>query len=136
MVHQAGKKYGYIITSAFEPLLDDMLDANIDVLIGLDPKEGKGTDLCHVKDKFAKKKKAIWGGTSGAVTVETGTQQQTEEAVIQALRILGKGSGFILSPVDNVREDTAKAWKNTHTFIDTWKKHRADVLGSRQDERG
>jgi len=136
LVHQAGKKYGYIITSAFEPLLDDMLDADIDVLIGLDPKEGKGTDLSHVKDKFAKRKKAIWGGTSGAVTVEMGTKQKTEEAVIQALRILGKGSGFILSPVDNVREDTAKAWENTRTFIDTWKKHRADLQGSRQDEGG
>ena len=31
-----------------------------------------------------------------------------------------------LSPVDNVREDTEKAWKNTHVFIDTWKKHRAE----------
>ena len=37
LVHQAGKKYGYIITSAFMPILDDILDSGVDVLIGLDP---------------------------------------------------------------------------------------------------
>lgn len=124
LVHQAGKKYGYIITSAFLPILDDMLDTGIDVLIGLDPKEGKGTDLTTVKKKFLDKKKALWGGVSGAVTVETGTEKDTEEAVVQALSILGKGGGFILSPVDNVREDTENAWKNTEVFLKTWMKSR------------
>ncbi len=74
LVHQAGKKYGYIITSAFMPILDDILDSGVDVLIGLDPKEGKGTNLQAVKDKFTAKKKCLWGGVSGAVTVETGTR--------------------------------------------------------------
>jgi len=128
LVHQAGKKYGYIITSAFEPLLDDMLDAGIDVLIGLDPEEGKGTDPALVKEKFTRRRKAIWGGTSGAVTVETGTKEATEAAVMEALRTLGAGGGFILSPVDNVREDTERAWENTRVFIDTWKRCRAEKL--------
>lgn len=125
LVHQAGKKYGYIITSSFLPLLDDILDADIDVLIGLDPKEGKGTDAGIVKEKFLEKKKAIWGGVSGAVTVELETEKDTEQAVIQALEVLGKKGGFILSPVDNVREDTENARRNTQVFIDTWKKHRS-----------
>jgi hypothetical protein len=124
LVHQAGKKYGYIITSAFLPILDDILDSGIDVLIGLDPKEGKGTDLHTVKRKFAERRRAIWGGVSGAVTVEMGTEKETEDAVVSALEILGRGGGFILSPVDNVRDDTEKAWKNTHVLIATWKKYR------------
>ena len=128
LVHQAGKKYGYIITSAFEPLLDDMLDADIDVLIGVDPKDGTGTDLSLVKQKFAKRKKALWGGTSGAITVEMGTKEETEEAVIEALTTLGEGGGFILSPVDNVREDTQRAWENTRVFVNTWKRYRAEKL--------
>ncbi len=126
LVHQAGKKYGYIITSAFMPLLDYILDAGVDVLIGLDPKEGKGTDLNEVKKKFSEKKKAVWGGVSGAVTVEPGTEEETGEAVIEALSCLGPGGGFILSPVDNVREDTENAWRNTQKFVDTWKQHRKD----------
>jgi hypothetical protein len=125
LVHQAGKKFGYIITSAFMPILDDILDSGVDVLIGLDPKEGKGTDLQKVKDRFKAKGKCLWGGVSGAVTVETGTAPETEEAVIQALSILGKGGSFILSPVDNVREDTPIAWHNTRKFIETWKKYRS-----------
>jgi uroporphyrinogen-III decarboxylase len=124
LIHQAGKKFGYIITSAFWPLIDDILDSGIDVLIGLDPEEGKGSDIIKVKEKFAAKRKALWGGVSGAMTIEQGTERETEAAVVKAIETLGKGSGFILSPVDNVRENTENAWNNTQVFIDTWKTHR------------
>lgn len=124
LVHQAGKKFGYIMTSAFLPLLDDILASGVDVLIGFDPKEGKGPDPCVVKRAFAQKKRSIWGGVSGAITVEQGTPKETELAVIEALQTLGSGGGFILSPVDNVREDTEGAWHNTKVFIDTWKRYR------------
>lgn len=127
LVHQAGKKFGYILTSAFLPILDDILATGIDVLIGLDPKEGKGTDLTVVKQKFQARKKAVWGGVSGAITVEQGTEKETEQAVIEALQGLGPGGGFILSPVDNVREDTERAWHNTHVLIETWKRHRTEI---------
>jgi len=124
LVHRAGKKYGYIITSAFLPIIDYILDTGIDVLIGFDPAEGKGTSMDVVKEKFLNKKKAIWGGVSGAVTVENGTLEETEKSVIEAIRVLGKQGGFILSPVDNVREETEVVWANTNKFIDTWKKYR------------
>ena len=126
LVHQAGRKYAYIITSAFMPILDDILDSGVDVLIGLDPREGKGTDLQKVKEKFSAKGKCLWGGVSGALTVEVGNEAETEAAVIDALQTLGKGGGFILSPVDNVREDTPNAWRNTEVFIETWKRHRQE----------
>jgi len=128
LVHQAGKKFGYIITSAFMPILDDILGTGIDVLIGLDPKEGKGTDLLSVKEKFKAKNKCIWGGVSGPLTVEQGSEQDTEEAVIHAMQTLGKGGGFILSPVDNVRDDTPNAWKNTYKFLKTWREHRQEYI--------
>lgn len=128
IVHQAGKKYGYIITSAFLPIIDFILDCNIDVLIGLDPIEGKGTDISIVKKKFKEKKKALWGGISGAMTIERGTKKQTEDAVIQAIKLLGKGGSFILSPVDNVSENTEKAWNNTYELISTWKKYRKKLF--------
>lgn len=67
----------------------------------------------------------MWGGVSGAVTVELGTEQDTKKAVIEAVEILGKDGSFILSPVDNVREDTERAWRNTRVFIETWKRHRS-----------
>ena len=128
LIHQAGRKYAYIITSAFMPILDDILDTGIDILIGLDPVEGKGTNLQQVKDKFKARHKCLWGGVSGAQTIEQGSEAETEAAVIKALRLLGQEGGFILSPVDNVRENTPNAWKNTHKLIDTWKKYRQDFL--------
>jgi uroporphyrinogen-III decarboxylase len=124
LVHQAGRKYGYIVTAAFLPILDTILDSGIDVLIGLDPIEGKGTDMNMVKEKFLEKKKTVWGGVSGAVTVENGTRKDTEEAVKDALNILAPGGGFILSPVDNVSDDTKNAWENTEVFMEAWKKYR------------
>jgi len=129
VVHQAGRLFGLIVTSAFLPVLDDILASGIDVLIGLDPEEGKGTDLARVKQAFEAHRRALWGGVSGAVTVEQGTGAQTEQAVRRALEVLGKGGGFILSPVDNVREDTPNARKNTRVFIDTWKRNRQAQSG-------
>ena len=124
VVHQAGRKYGYIITSAFGPLVDDMLDAGIDVLIGLDPEEGKGTSLERIKAKFRERRRALWGGVSGAVTVEMGTTVETEAAVRLALDVLGRDGGFILSPVDNVREDTPNVRRNTDALVAAWKRLR------------
>jgi hypothetical protein len=124
LVHQAGRKFGYIITSAFVPLLDDILGAGIDVLIGLDPAEGKGTSLSAIKERFRRARRCLWGGVSGAITVECGTGEETEEAVRTALATLGSDGGLILSPVDNVREDTENARRNTRRFIEAWKKYR------------
>ena len=55
------------------------------------------------------------------MTVELGTEEETAAAVRRALEVLGADGGFILSPVDNVREDTENAWRNTHRLIETWK---------------
>ena len=127
-VHQAGKKYGYIITSAFLPLVDMILDTGIDVLIGLDPEQGKNTDMAVVKSKFTKKGTALWGGVSGPISVENGTEEDTERAVIEALRLLSPGNGFILSPVDNVSNVTENVWRNTYRFVNTWKANRSKYI--------
>ena len=124
LVHQAGRKFGYIITSAFLPLVDQILEAGVDVLIGLDPSEGKGTQLPLIKERFRRARRALWGGVSGAITVEMGSEEDTEQAVRAALETLGAGGGFILSPVDNVRENTDTARRNTSRFIEAWKRMR------------
>jgi hypothetical protein len=123
VVHQAGRRFGYIITSAFLPLLDDILDCGVDVLIGVDPEEGKGTTLPAIKAKCRAAGRALWGGVSGPVTVELGGEAQTREAVRRALELLGP-EGFILSPVDNVREDTETSRRNTRALIEAWQRYR------------
>ena len=127
-VHQAGRKYGYIITSAFLPLLDDILDTGVDVLVGLDPAQGKGTEIATVKAKCQAAKTALWGGVSGPASIELGTAEDTRAAVAEAMETLAPGGGFILSPVDNVRDDTPNARANTEVFIDAWKQQRSGAL--------
>ena len=123
LAHQAGAKFGYIITSGVMPLLDDMAEAGIDVLIGVDPVQGKGTDMGELKRRLGDRM-CLWGGVNGFLTVEQQGQEQIRGAVTEAVETLGP-DGFILSPVDNVRDPSDRVWQNVLTFIDAWKQCRA-----------
>ena len=124
MAHQAGAKFGYIMTTGTMPLLDILLESGIDVLIGVDPVQGTGTDLPELKRKL-NGKICIWGGVNGFVTVEMGSKEEIENAVETAISTLAPGGGFILSPVDNIRDTSEDAWKNVQVMIEAWKKRRA-----------
>lgn len=122
LAHENGSKFGYICSSGLLPLLDDYRQAGIDVLIGIDPVQGTHTDLRRVKEKAADRI-CLWGGVSGAVTVEMGEEGEVRAAVRHALAALGP-EGFVLSPVDNITEDTPKTWRNLQAFIDEWQRNR------------
>lgn len=117
--HQAGAKFGYILTSGAMPLLDMLADAGVDVLIGVDPVQGKGTRPAEMKAR-AKARLCLWGGVNGFLTVERGTPEGVRRAVEGALTALGP-DGFILSPVDNIRDASDEAWRNVLALIDAWK---------------
>ena len=121
--HAAGAKLAVISTSAFTPLLDYYVEAGIDVHVGVDPIQDARADLPLTKEKLAGKV-AIWGGANGFVTVETGTPDDVREAVREAMRILSPGGGFILSPVDNVTNDSPQTWENVEAFLETWRELR------------
>jgi len=123
MAHQAGAKFGYIMSTGQTPLAELLLESGIDALIGLDPVQGKRTDFQVLKRNLGGKV-CLWGGVNGFVTVELGTPEEVRAEVRSALKILAPGGGFILSPVDNVTANTERAWKNVHTLIDTWREGR------------
>ena len=120
MAHDAGARFGYILTSGSMPLLEWLAEANLDVLIGADPVQGKGTDLAAMKRKLGGRV-CIWGGVNGFITVEQGTEGQITEAVARAVRLLGPGGGFILSPVDNIRDNSPRAQAGVQAMIDAWR---------------
>jgi uroporphyrinogen-III decarboxylase len=122
LAHERGAKFGYICTSGLLPMLDYQLEAGIDVLIGIDPVQGTYTDLEKIRTKVGDRM-CLWGGVSGAITVEMGTEDEVRAAVRQALRTLGP-QGFILSPVDNLTVDAPKTWSNLEVFLDEWRLHR------------
>jgi hypothetical protein len=64
----------------------------------------------------------LWGGVSGAVTVERGAEAEVRAAVRQAIEMLGP-RGFVLSPVDNITVDEPLTWHNLEVFIEEWRRH-------------
>ena len=125
LVHQARAKFGYIMTSGVMPLLDDFLELGIDVLIGVDPIQGKGTDLRLLKESLGGRI-CLWGGVNGFLTIEKGKEKEVQDAVEKSISILGP-RGFILSPVDNVTDNSERTWNNVKTMIKTWERKLAEV---------
>ena len=122
LAHNYGALFGYICTSGTLPMLDYYKEAGIDVLIGIDPVQGTYTDLGLMKKKLGDRA-CLWGGVSGAVTVETGSEDEVREAVRSAIKTLGR-QGFILSPVDNLTVDAPRTWHNVNVLIDEWQRVR------------
>lgn len=116
LAHQAGAKFGYIITASAMPLLEPIAQAVVDVIIGVDP---HAYDLTAAKDILGGRV-CLWGGVNGHLTVETGPPAVVKSEVVSALETLGP-DGLILSPVDNVRENTPQAMHNVRVLIETWK---------------
>ena len=124
LAHEHGALFGYICSSGILPLLHDYLEAGIDVLIGVDPVQGTHTDLAAIKAQTAGRI-CLWGGVSGAVTVEMGEEEEVRAAVRQAIEALGP-RGFILSPVDNITVNAPRTWRNLEVFIDEWRRRRVE----------
>jgi uroporphyrinogen-III decarboxylase len=120
LAHAHGARFGYICSSGTQPMLDAYLQAGIDVLIGVDPVQGTHTDLPLMKAQLGKQV-CLWGGVSGAVTVEQGNPAEVRAAVRHAIQVLGP-QGLILSPVDNLTVDAPRTWQNVEVFIDEWRK--------------
>ena len=122
LVHESGAAYGYILSVGGLQFADLLLEAGVDVLIGVDPVQDHGMDMAQLKATVGEEM-GLWGGVNGFVTVERGTSQQVRDAVEEALAALGPG-GFILSPVDNVCDPSDAVWDNVRTLIETWKELR------------
>ena len=125
--HETGAKYGYLNTCSYMTLLDDFIDIGFDVLIGVDPVEDKELNMTVLKQK-ALGKFSLWGGGNGFVTVEKGAREEIRQEVFNAIRDLAPGGGFILSPVDNVRDTSERVLQNAAIFIDAWKESRKGVF--------
>jgi uroporphyrinogen decarboxylase len=117
LAHSYGVKFGYIITSNCMPLLEQIAEAGVDVVMGVDPHRW---DLQAAKARLSGKV-CLWGGVNGHLTVEQGKPEYVRAEVRRAIQKLAPGGGFILSPVDNVREFTPRAQKNVLGLIDEWR---------------
>jgi len=120
LAHEHGAKFGYIMTTGMMPIADMIIEAGVDVILGIDPVQGKGVEMNMVKRKFGGKV-CLWGGVNGFITIERGSPEDVKEAVRLALDILAPDGGFILSPVDNVVDTSENTWRNIEMLIKAWR---------------
>ena len=118
LAHARGVRFGYLITANCMPLLGMFAELGIDVLIGVDP---LAWDLATTVRALGGKV-CLWGGVNGHLTVERGTAEEVRAQARTAMRALAPGGGFILSPVDNVREDSFRARENVAALIGEWRR--------------
>jgi len=123
LAHEHGVLFGYIMTSGALPMLDNILSAGVDVLLGVDPLQHGAHPLPTMRDRLGGRV-CLWGGVNAALTVEQGAEEEVREAVFTALDTMRGVNGFILSPVDNITEITLKAWRNVDVFIQAWQARR------------
>ncbi len=123
LAHAHGALFGYIMTSGTLPLLDVIRSAGVDVLIGADPFQRGERPLAQMRARLDGRV-CIWGGVNGALTVEQGEPEEVARAVVEALETMRGASGFVLSPIDNVRVVTQRAWRNVDVLIRTWQERR------------
>ena len=118
LAHQYGAHFGYLITANCMPLLEQIAECGVDVIIGVDP---LAYDLEQTK-KILGGRVCLWGGVNGHLTVERGSPGEVRQEVRRAMELLAPGGGFILSPVDNVRDLTSQARENVLALVDEWHK--------------
>ncbi|MHB0876059.1 MAG: uroporphyrinogen decarboxylase family protein [Anaerolineae bacterium] len=117
--HQAGARFGYVMTTGLMEMMDALAEAGIDLLYFVDPVQDR-VDLRLAKERLAGRF-ALAGGLNSGVTLTSGSEADVRLAVQEALTTLGP-SGFVLSPVDALFPDTP--WANVAAMIDAWKEFR------------
>ena len=119
LAHQAGAKFGYVMTVGGLQLAREVMEAGVDVLLGVEDVQDHDMDLAEMKAR-TRGRMSLWGGVNGFVTIERGSEEDIRAATLRALETLGP-DGFILSPVDNIRQTSPEVWRKVETFIEVWK---------------
>ncbi|MCS7180130.1 MAG: hypothetical protein NZ891_02105, partial [bacterium] len=118
LVHQAGKKFAYIMTTGIMNFIGDFANVGIDLLYFFDPVFDK-IDLNEMKEKV-KNKFCIAGGINSTLTLKNGNEEEIEKQIKDVIEIYGK-KGVILSPVDSLFPDTP--YENVKKMIEIYKKY-------------
>jgi len=118
LVHRAGSKFCYVMTTGIMPFLEIFKEMGVDILYGIDPVQG-GADLKQVKQRIGDRV-CLWGGVNSALTLGSENRQSVERAVAEAIKILAPDGGFILAAIDELFEDSR--WENIVAMIETWRR--------------
>lgn len=85
------------------PIIQDYIEAGLDVLNPLQP---KALNIVEVKKRYGKNL-SFWGGIDIQETLPFGSSEDVFREVRERIAILGPEGGFILSPAHNIQVDTS-----------------------------
>jgi len=101
LAHQAGAFVFHHSDGAIRKILPDMIEAGIDIL---NPIQWRcnGMDREGLKRDFGDKV-IFHGGVDNQYTLAFGSVEEVRQEVIDNIRILGEGGGYILAPCHNIQ---------------------------------
>ena len=101
LAHQAGAFAFHHNDGAIRKIIPDMIEAGIDVLNPIQWRS-KGMDRESLKREFGDKL-IFHGGVDNQYTLAFGSVDEVRQEVLDNLRILGEGGGYILAPCHNIQ---------------------------------
>jgi len=101
LVHSAGAYVFHHTDGAVRPIIPHLIETGIDVLNPIQWR-CKGMEREGLKRDFGGRI-AFHGGVDNQYTLAFGTVDEVKQEVIDNLRILGEGGGYILAPCHNIQ---------------------------------
>ena len=101
LVHQAGSLSFHHNDGSIRRILPDLIRIGIDILNPIQWR-CQNMDRADLKREFGDKV-IFHGGMDNQVTLSFGSVEDVKKEVLDNLRILGKGGGYILSPCHNIQ---------------------------------
>ena len=101
LVHQAGAYAFHHNDGSIRRILPDLIRIDIDILNPIQWR-CKNMDRAELKREFGDKV-IFHGGMDNQVTLAFGSEEDVKKEVLDNLRILGEGGGYILSPCHNIQ---------------------------------
>jgi uroporphyrinogen decarboxylase len=86
------------------PLIEDLIDAGVDILNPVQP-NARGMDLKILKETFGKKI-VFWGGIDEQQLLPAGTPEEIRAKVHEIQGIMGKEGGYVAAVSHNIQSDT------------------------------
>jgi len=105
---------------AISPLIEDLIDAGVDILNPVQTRAA-GMDPLKLNTAFGGRL-VFWGGVDVQRVIPRGSRTEIFEAVEHITRALSAKGGFVLAPAHNIQEDTPAA--NVVNMFDAFRMHR------------
>jgi len=110
-------KIAYHSDGNIYPIIDELIEIGIDVLNPIQP---KAMDSVYLKKRYGDKL-SFWGTLDEQYTLPFGSSEEVKREVLERIKTIAPGGGFIISPCQHVQLDTPL--ENFMSFINTVKEY-------------